>query len=415
MSTLSIFLFIFNIFLILYNYKKYSNAVFLDSNTYFIIFSNVYMLFPVIMISISENVYLPTYINKIYYRDISVYIIYFSMILSSYYLFKSNVFYFKVINLISHKVKFYKFDIKIILLFLVILNLYVMCVFIYEIESLSKIMYFWDDHRIDGSDFQMLLNAKYKITFTFGIVATLVFYLIFIYKDIRFTCFFAPYILLSLAAADRTYIFQCFTLIFFAYNIIGKKINFLIVSIIAYLIILIEVLRVKSPEGGMILDFYAFIPGEILGTFGSSFVVYGSNLSIDFFDHIFYSILNAFAPILTKYYYASPINFNVIIDWESPVAGGGIGGSLLSEVFSYKNELALLVYPFIVILILKIVNISLLYGGFIGRILFVFYLFCLLFIFRGGIVYSFSLIIYYTFYTTLWYWFALIKFKLIKI
>jgi hypothetical protein len=97
-------------------------------------------------------------------------------------------------------------------------------------------------------------------------------------------------------------------------------------------------------------------------------------------------------------------HFKQIINEESHLHFG-LGGSLLSESFSFNNNAALIAYPFLAIAYLEFVNYLRRCAGFFGVIVFVFYMVSTHSIFRGGLFFVAIDPIYYAIYAVFWYWF----------
>ena len=96
-------------------------------------------------------------------------------------------------------------------------------------------------------------------------------------------------------------------------------------------------------------------------------------------------------------------HFRAILDAESRLHLWA-RGSLLSEVFSYRSRLITLLYPFLAIGYLELVNYLRRNAGLFGLFVFVFYAMLTVFIFRGGVVFMALEPFYYAWLALSWYW-----------
>jgi hypothetical protein len=96
-------------------------------------------------------------------------------------------------------------------------------------------------------------------------------------------------------------------------------------------------------------------------------------------------------------------NFREIINIES-MLHFGLGGSLLSEVFSFKNNYIYFLYPFITIGCLEFYNFLYARFNFFGMLIFLNFIYLTHSVFRSGIIFSMTDPVYYAMYGGLWYW-----------
>ncbi len=128
-----------------------------------------------------------------------------------------------------------------------------------------------------------------------------------------------------------------------------------------------------------------------------------SQLSINIIEHSVYSIGKIITPQVMTALFGGVPNSAKIIEAESPLLIG-LGGSLLNEVFSAKTSFLYIIYPFIAILYLELINYIRMRTRYFGVLVFIFYLTSTHSFMRGGIIFVSMEPIYYALYAASWYW-----------
>jgi hypothetical protein len=259
----------------------------------------------------------------------------------------------------------------------------------------------WSD-RMLASIFMSDLNETYKIQFVFAVSTTIIVYLTLANSRNIYIIMFSPFVLLDIMSTDRDFMYQAMMISLCLLLLTRTKIPILKLVVFSLFIISIEMIRV-SWQGSFEFRKLLFIPGELLLTKEAEYLIIESKMSTDLFNLLIYSFGKALSPQVMNNLFGGVPNFREIIDAESQLHFG-LGGSLLSEVFSIKNYLLYIIYPFIVIIYLEIINVFRCRFGFIGILIFIFYLSSTHSVFRSGIIFTSTEPIYYAMYATSWYW-----------
>jgi hypothetical protein len=175
------------------------------------------------------------------------------------------------------------------------------------------------------------------------------------------------------------------------------------ISLLVILLISIEFLRTIYSSGLDSMSNVSLIPGELLFTTLSTFFIMDSALHVDISSFL----INTLGHVLTVGLFDTLIGDNVknfveILNHENTLSFG-LGGALLSEVYAFKSNTILLVYPWIVCLSLdgiRKVNQKL---GFAGVIAQLFVLVSMYTMFRGGFIFRLSSVYHYFLFAFFWY------------
>ena len=389
----------FGLAAVFFRYYKEGDVIFCDSSTYFLLLTYLYVAVPA-YVQLNTN---KTLINASS-EDIlfsSRYSLYFIVILSLYFISRLKYSSLKDINqpTVSIKpIKMVPIKNNVLYALYVAISVYVLIVFF---TNSPGIIYLWSN-RGAASELKTTLNDTYKIAFLFSVTVSIIAYLVIKNKKKLYLLMFVPYVLMDLITTDRDFLYQSLIVSIGALVLTRTKIPIIKLTLGAFFIVSIEVLRVNwNSDFG--LDFLLFVPGELLLTAEAGLIIIQSHNSINVIALIIYSFGKLFTPQVMNVFFANIPHFGQIVSAESPLITG-LGGSILSEVYSLKNTLALLIYPFIAILYLETINIIKRRCGFIGILIFLFYLTSTQPIFRKGLIFTMIEPIYYSIYAAAWYW-----------
>lgn len=382
-----------------YRYYKVRDAIFWDSSTYFILLVVLYVVLP-------SYVLVQTGITAVgaSYATIEFsaqYALYFATILTIYYLVKTLRPNRSAINNglgVKHEIKLVPIDNRIVFGLYAAITAYVVIAFLLNSPGVYQL---WNDRAL-ASTFTRDFNDAYKIQFLFAVSTSMIVYLACKSGRSRYIAMFLPFVCLNLMTTDRDLLYQSLVGAISILLITGSRIPVLKMTALAGLIVSMEVLRGSWTQGFVLADFL-FVPGELLYSKEPEFLILESDMSTNLYELVTYSIGKVLSPQAMSTLFGGIPNFRFIIEAESQLTFG-VGGSILSEVFSVKNNVLLAVYPFIAILYLEMINILRSRAGFFGILIFVFYLTSTHTIFRTGIIFASMEPVYYSIYAAAWYW-----------
>ncbi|MFG6665057.1 hypothetical protein ACGYKB_17480 [Sulfitobacter sp. 916] len=262
---------------------------------------------------------------------------------------------------------------------------------------------YWRDRGL-ASEFVASLNRAYKLNLAFYSIAGLIIYLSLKTDSRRSIFLLTPFVFMDLLTTDRNFIFQVFALWLAVSAYLNRSIPILRIILVSISIISVEVIRVAWRHGFSLSQF-VIVPGELLFTAESPYVILFSKEYIPFFDAVVYSFGKVLTPQLMTFIFDGTPHFRYIIDRNSPLSFG-LGGSLISEPFSYGSQVVSILYPFFIILYLEGLNRIRRNGGFFGLMIFAFFLTNLVNTFRGGLIFNSMDPLYYALYPNIWYWAA---------
>lgn len=377
-----------NIIGLIIHYLKIKQDIFLDGFFYVILLSNIYIAYPS-LVHLSTGLTL----TKAAYSTIHFvagYSAYFLSIISIFYL----IYVLKKRRIIKMFIpKIIQIDNKIIYVFysLIILVL----IFIYAIEIHGRIQIF--SNRGLGSFLYTNINNKYKLTFLYYIVISFTTYLSIKNKSIKYLLLLVPFAIFELILSGRTYAYMMLMASIIIFRVLGKKIPILSLFLFSFFLLAISAIR-----GGDAISLDS-IDGEVLLTFETVYLVFESNSFIETWRMVLYSITKMFSTMLAQMFFGDAF-FGKIVTQENPLHFG-LGGSLLTEVFSTNSLLLRYLYPFLIILYSLIINKLLRKRTFAGLLFFVFFVSGSHRMFRSGLItFSFEPI-YYIIFAASWYWY----------
>ncbi|MES9902113.1 MAG: hypothetical protein ABW168_05450 [Sedimenticola sp.] len=384
------------LFVIAYRYKVEKDRVFFDACTYYIILTVLYVLIPAyIYIDTGKTLVGSSYSTIQLYANYSLY---YSSVLTIYYIFNGIISALKKSHssnqsdsniLVSHGV--------IICIYLLLI-IYVIAVYSTQLPSISSL---WSD-RAMASLITNDINKYYKTQFIFVVIVSLVIYLVKRYSEYRFILLLMPFVVIDLITTSRGFLFQTLFIYILTLLITNKKVPAFKVLLLSICIAFFAVIRVIWYRDFQIDEFF-IIPRELLNTAEATFLVIESSSSINAFHTILFAIGKVFSPQLVNLLAGKVPHVGSILASDSPLHFG-LGGSLLSEAFSFKSTLMLIIYPIITAIYLTIINYFVRRFGFFGLIIFAFYLLSIKTIFRTGLIFTSMEPFYYFIYAMAWYW-----------
>ena len=380
-------------------YRIEKDKIFWDGSTYFLLLTYLY-------VSVPAYVHLNTGVTLIDASMSSIvfaaqYSLYFTAVLTIYYVLKSVRLLKKraFAHSVSRSVAVIPINNNILYFFYLIILVYVASVFFINFPGLSQL---WSD-RAFASVFKTEMNNVYKITMLFAVTVTMVAYLVIKNRKMIYVLMFAPFVVMDLLTTDRVFLYQTLLITIGMMLLIDKKIPLVKFAVAGLFTISIEVMRTIRPSD-LDLTRFIFIPGELLYTADAGLMIIESQMSINYLELIAYSFGKALSPQLMAALFSDMPHFSRIIHVESQLQTG-LGGSFLSEVFSLKNNFLLIIYPFVTISYLVLINkIIARRVGFFSVLIFLFFLMSTHTFFRGGLIYVMMEPIYYTLYAGAWYW-----------
>ncbi|MCF6324135.1 MAG: hypothetical protein L3J89_07420 [Gammaproteobacteria bacterium] len=212
-----------------------------------------------------------------------------------------------------------------------------------------------------------------------------------------------PFITLDLMTTGRDFLYQSLMVWIVILLIQNRKIPIVKLVLACFLVTSFEVIRVVWKRSFEWEEFL-FIPGELRLSAESGLLILESNKSVDMLAYVIYSIGKVFTPQAMTILFNGTPHFSKIITEEASFLHFGLGGSLLSEVFSFKNNIALILYPFLIIVYLEFINLLRRKGGMFGLLVFVYFLMSTISMFRAGVLFAGVDPFYYAIYACIWYW-----------
>ena len=377
-----------------FRYFRERDRIFWDSSTYFILLSCLYVGVPAWVQLDTSKSYVGASYETILFS--SQYSFYFLMVLIGYYAYKAfmparGCFAVKPLSyaLISDGVVYVLYGIAVV---------YVLLVFFTHYPGVNEL---WSNRSL-ASAFASNINDTYKITFVFYSVVSMVVYLAIKNGRAWFVVMLLPFVMMDILTTDRGFLFRSLMVWIAILLLNGRRVPVAKLLVLSFFIIVIEVLRVEWQRSFEWGDFL-FVPAELKLTAEAGLLILESDRAVSVMQYVGYSLGKVFTPQLWAGLFGDIHHFREIIVEESPLSFG-LGGSLLSEVYSFKNNIVLMVYPFLVIAYLEVVNYLRRWAGVFGVMVFVFYLASTITIFRSGVIFSSMEPVYYTIYAFSWYW-----------
>lgn len=373
--------------------------IFWDSSTFFILLSLLYIGIPAWV-----HLYLDRTIIGASYETIRFsgqYSLYFLSILIFYYAFK--IFLPSSRHAITNTIMLLPVSNGVIYLVYALIASYVLLVIYFNTPGLNILF----SNRGEGSSFFLLINKTYKVTFIFFSVVSMVLYLALRKKRGRYIVMLFPFVIIDFITAGRTFLYQSLMVWLFVLLVNDRKVPLGKFTLLGIFIILIEMFRTSWVDYFLLDTWLWFLPQEILITAETGFLIIESDRSTDMFSYVAYSIGKVFTPLVMSMFFDVVPDFKPIIAHETNVETG-LGGSLLTEVYSFKSTALLIAYPFLAIVYLELLNHLRRVAGFFGILVFLFYIMSTHSIFRAGFISTGFEPIYYAIYAVSWYWFIAI-------
>jgi hypothetical protein len=373
--------------------------IFWDSSTYFILLSFLYIGVPA-WAHLYQDISIIRASNETI-RFSGQYSLYFLSILIIYYAFK--IFLPNGRQAIPNTILLLPVSVGVIYLIYALITSYLFLVLYNTCPGLDVLL----SNREMGNSFLYSINKTYKITFLFYTVASLILYLTLKKKGTRYVLMLIPFIAIDFITAGRTFLYQSLMVWLIIHLVDSRKLPIIKFALMGCLIISIEMYRTSWLDYFLLDRSFWFLPNEILITTETGFLIIDSDRSTDVFSYINYSIGKVLSPQIMSILYDEIPDYKSIIAYESNVETG-MGGSLFTEVFSFKNTAWLIAYPFLAIIYLEFLNYLRRVAGFFGILVLLFYVMSTHSIFRAGFIFVGSEPIYYAIYAVSWYWFIAI-------
>ena len=396
----------FSLAALLLRYIRERDSFFEDASSYFVILMILYINIPAYVHLNTGETLVGASLNTI--RAYSGYSLYYTSVIILYYFLTTLVPKCKYCQLYSNCRQFTTIaPIKsnVIYLLYAIICFYLLFIVCLKLPPISVL---WTNRAL-ASIIKAQLSSVYKIQFLFMTVVSFVIYLVLKHNSPLFLFMLSPFILLDLMLTDRGFLFQSLLIGIYAISISGRSIPTIRISLISLFIISFAVIRTVWNRAFLWSEFFN-VPGELLLTTEAAYLIYESTQSINPIQSIVFSISKIFTPTLMNLLVGGIPHIGTILAVETPLSFG-FGGSLLAEVFGYKNSFMFIIYPFITIGYLLFINYLKNKAGFFGILTYGFYLASTLTIFRSGIIFASMEPMYYTLYSALWYWCISIAFK----
>jgi len=387
-------------------YYRERDAIFLDSSTYFVLLMCLYVAVPAFIHVVTGKTRVAASYETILFS--AKYSLYFIFILTIYYLFKAlrtRVNQKGSAYVVTKPIALVPINNIVIYGLYAVLVGYILTAFFLNSPGISQL---WWNRKL-ASAFSMNFNAAYKVQFIFSVVVSMIVYLTVKNGKKRYIAMLFPFIAMNLMTTDREFLYQTILVSIGVFLLTKTKIPVVKLAIFSFLTVSIQVARVLWTRQHFELGAFLFIPGEV-NTVGAGYVIIESMMSINFVESLFCSLEKVFPFLPMAALSGGPVHFRKIINVEW-LLYSGIGGSLLSEVFSFKSYFLYILYPFITIFILESINKIRCSMGFLGLLIFIFYLTKTHSIFRSGIIFSSMIPIYNALYAAIWYWLIMMGFS----
>jgi hypothetical protein len=373
---------------ILTRYFREKDKIFWDCSTYFIVLSIIYVFIPAISIASQEGI-----LSDSEYFIIK-YSLYFGVVMSVHYIYKT----FRKVQLIEKNINIKLIDKRIIYIPYIILTVSITMIYILNYPGFSEIY----QNRSIGANTLVILNKDYKIVFIFHIVATFALYLSIKQNKIKYLIMLIPFGIMDLLLLSRVFIYQILTITLVIFLINRRKIPIFTLSCLSISLVLMEYVRNFGIEYLITNEITYTLPSEIITTAKVGILILESSLTNDASNYIIYSLGKIFTSTIIEKVFTEIPNYNFIILNETTLRS--LGSSILCEVFSFKSNFMLIIYPLFAIFYLEFLNFIINRTAIFGVVLFMNYLMVTHSIFRNGYINVLTEPFYYTFYAFSWYW-----------
>jgi len=379
---LNLLLFLFIIYILVKRYTINAQVVILNSFTYFLFYSMFYLLIPSVLIDytrvipfgiVSDN-------DIIYTSWISFYI---TVIFLIAFIFSSKI----NLNSVTDFKQTNKYILVIIKVFLWIVFIYIIGILLLNYQHLIDI---YGNRRLH----------KYKVYGLFSIQIILISFLYFTHYRYKYLFFLMPFIVIDVLLSSRYLILMSLLLsiILLSYNSIYIKIKTIVLLLVV--LILFGILRSSSLENMHLEDGLL----EFLFTYSSSFLILNSSYSASISDTFLHSLGNIF--LLNPYdvfVSDSYMNYKTTMSELNPFADRmGLGGSLLTEIIAFKNDIIIILIPILLVFYGFIINFFLKSKFLWNRIYGILFVLLIFNFFRGSmfdsLFYPFRLMLFFGFW-----------------
>ena len=280
-----------------------------------------------------------------------------------------------------------------VLMAMIAIVAYVIMILIFNYDTLIEI---YGNRRLQA-DFNTILISKYKVYFLFNILCIFILFLYFATKKYTYLIFLVPYFLIDVILSSRYLILEIiiFSLIVGAYH---KK--FLSIKTLFFMFLILVgfgLMRSTSINNINLEDSLL----EFLFTYSSSFLLIDSSYQSNITDTLTHAIskLNPYELLTNNTY----VSYKVTMSELNPLKDRmGLGGSLITEIISFKDLMIIGLIPIFISLYAFLINYFLRSNILWLRIYGVLFILFIFNFFRGSmfehLFYPFYLMVYFGFW-----------------
>jgi len=244
-----------------------------------------------------------------------------------------------------------------------IISLYM---FLLIMINLDYIISIYGNRRLQAN-FDQLLNTKYKIYFLYNYLVIVTSFLVLTTKKIKYLLLSLPFLLLAILISDRDFLLKGFLLLVILYTIIGHKIKGKYLVFFPALLVAVGLLR------GGFFDSTRFLiqsSSEFLFTWSTTHLIIESPDKMDVLTALSFSLYKVTLPGVYEFLFGEYKHYHEIITVNNPLIAG-LGGSVVSEALSFKNNFITVVMPFAIIFYGFTMNKLLRLKFYSGKIIFI--------------------------------------------
>ena len=232
--------------------------------------------------------------------------------------------------------------------------------------NLDYIISIYGNRRLQAN-FDQLLNTKYKIYFLYNYLVIVTSFLVLTTKKIKYLLLSLPFLLLAILISDRDFLLKGFLLLVILYTIIGHKIKGKYLVFFPALLVAVGLLR------GGFFDSTRFLiqsSSEFLFTWSTTHLIIESPDKMDVLTALSFSLYKVTLPGVYEFLFGEYKHYHEIITVNNPLIAG-LGGSVVSEALSFKNNFITVVMPFAIIFYGFTMNKLLRLKFYSGKIIFI--------------------------------------------
>lgn len=387
------FILIFGTYSIIRKYRKDPVGVYLNYISYLFILGIFYFTVPS-LISL-ETMISPVNASE----DTIIYSaqtgLYFNSIFFLGFLFSFNNKYILIRNYTDKNIQLK----KCLQILGALIFLFFILLFIFKADSIISA---FGQRRLQA-DLDYIFNSTYKV-YLLGIIQILIIsYLFLTTSKKRYLFYYLPFVIYGFLLSDRDFIFNGLLVTVLCFSKVGIKINpkYIIFGILT--IFLIGILRSYSVLNNPRV--YMIAIGEFIYTWSTTHLIIESSQQTNILESIVYAVSKLGIPGFYNLIFDQYSHYSVVVSENNPIVGTGLGGSVVSEALSYKNNFILFLYPLILVIYGLFLNYVCRNKFLTTSILFIISIIMLRSIIRFSLIdyifYPFSIIIFYGFWLIL--------------